>query len=134
MIQDLTPLAAFRVRSFRLQWPADLLTSLAFQMETVILGWYVLVQTGSVLLLTAFGSLMFLGTLLAPMFGVLGDRLGSRVMLVAMRTIYEARSTGKTLTTAAEDRARFDRYAAAYAAAGGPQQADVERWKKTVDR
>jgi MFS family permease len=81
-------LAAFRVRSFRFQWPADLLTSLAFEMETVILGWYVLVQTGSVLLLTAFGSLLFLGTLLAPMFGVLGDRLGGRTMLTAMRAIY----------------------------------------------
>ncbi len=81
-------LAAFRVRSFRFQWPADLLTSLAFEMETVILAWYVLVQTGSVLLLTAFGSLMFLGTLAAPMFGVLGDRVGGRVMLIAMRTIY----------------------------------------------
>ncbi|HEX9126522.1 MAG TPA: arabinose ABC transporter permease, partial [Methylomirabilota bacterium] len=57
-------------------------------METVILAWYVLVQTGSVLLLTAFGSLMFLGTLAAPMFGVLGDRLGGRVMLTSMRAVY----------------------------------------------
>src|SRR5207237_10622485 len=81
-------LAAFRVRSFRFQWPADLLTSLAFEMETVILAWYVLVQTGSVLLLTAFGSLMLLGTLVSPMFGVLGDRLGARVMLVSLRAIY----------------------------------------------
>jgi MFS family permease len=81
-------LAAFRVRSFRFQWPADLLTSLAFEMETVILGWYILVQTGSVLLLTAFGSLLFLGTLPAPMFGVLGDRVGGRVLLFAMRATY----------------------------------------------
>jgi MFS family permease len=81
-------LAAFRVRSFRFQWPADLLTSLAFEMESVILGWYILVQTGSVLLLTAFGSLLFLGTLPAPMFGVLGDRVGGRVMLFAMRGTY----------------------------------------------
>ena len=57
-------------------------------METVILGWYVMVQTGSVLLLTAFGSLLLLGTLASPMFGVLGDRLGGRVMLSAMRAIY----------------------------------------------
>jgi len=57
-------------------------------METVILGWYVMVQTGSVLLLTAFGSLLLLGTLVSPMFGVLGDRLGGRVMLCAMRAIY----------------------------------------------
>jgi predicted MFS family arabinose efflux permease len=57
-------------------------------METIILAWYVLVQTGSVLLLTAFGSLMFLGTLAAPMFGVLGDRVGGRVMLTSMRAMY----------------------------------------------
>ncbi|HEV2057047.1 MAG TPA: MFS transporter [Methylomirabilota bacterium] len=81
-------LAAFRVRSFRFQFPADLLTSLAFEMETVILSWYVMVQTGSVLLLTAFGSLLFVGTLLAPMFGVLGDRLGGRTVLFAMRAVY----------------------------------------------
>jgi predicted MFS family arabinose efflux permease len=57
-------------------------------METVILGWYVMVQTGSVLLLTAFGSLLLLGTLASPMFGVLGDRLGGRVVLSAMRAVY----------------------------------------------
>jgi len=81
-------LAAFRVRSFRFQWPADLLTSWAFEMETLILGWYVMVQTGSVLLLTLFGSAQFLGTLAAPLFGVLGDRVGGRLMLCAMRAIY----------------------------------------------
>ena len=81
-------LAPFRVRSFRFQWPADLLTSWAFEMETLILGWYVMVNTGSVLLLTAFGSLQFLGTLVAPVFGTLGDRLGSRIMLCAMRAMY----------------------------------------------
>jgi len=57
-------------------------------METLILGWYVMVHTGSVLLLTAFGSLQFLGTLAAPMFGVLGDRLGGRAMLCALRASY----------------------------------------------
>ena len=57
-------------------------------METLILGWFVMVHTGSVMLLTAFGSLHFLGTLVAPMFGVLGDRLGARTMLCAMRAIY----------------------------------------------
>ena len=81
-------LAAFRVRSFRYQWPADLLTSWASEMETIILGWYVMVHTGSVVLLTVFGSLQFLGTLAAPMFGVLGDRVGARLMLCIMRGIY----------------------------------------------
>ena len=83
-------MAPFAVRSFRFQWPADLLTSWAFEMETLILGWYVLVETESVLLLTAFGALQFLGTLIAPMFGVVADRFGRRVMLCVMRAIYAA--------------------------------------------
>ena len=35
-------LAPFRIRNYRFQWPADLLTSWAFEMEMIILGWYVL--------------------------------------------------------------------------------------------
>jgi len=85
--------APFRVRSFRFQWPADLLTSWAFEMETLVLGWYVLVETDSVLLLTLFGSLQFLGTLIAPSFGVAGDRLGRGVLLCGMRAIYAALAT-----------------------------------------
>src|SRR5262245_59617752 len=57
-------------------------------METLILGWYVLVETGSVLLLTLFGALQFAGTLIAPMFGVAGDRIGHRTLLCAMRAAY----------------------------------------------
>jgi MFS family permease len=85
--------APFRVRSYRFQWPADLLTSWAFEMETIVLGWYVFVQTDSVLLLTAYGSLQFLGTLIAPMMGVLGDKLGRRTMLCAMRAFYATMAT-----------------------------------------
>jgi len=87
-------IAAFRVRSFRFQWSADLLTSWAAEMETLILAWYVLVNTGSVLMLTLFGSLQFLGTLAAPFFGVLSDRLGSRTMLCAMRGTYVVLALG----------------------------------------
>ena len=81
-------LAPFQVRSFRFQWPADLLTSWAFEMETLVLGWYVLVETGSVLWLTVFGALGYGGTLLAPMLGVASDRIGHRTVLCAMRAIY----------------------------------------------
>ena len=81
-------LAPFRIRNYRFQWPADLLTSWAFEMEMLILGWYVLVETGSVLLLTLFASLNYVGTLIAPMFGVVGDRIGHRDLLAIMRTIY----------------------------------------------
>ena len=78
-------LAPFRIRNYRFQWPADLLTSWAFEMEMIILGWYVLVETGSVLLLTVFASLGYIGTLVAPMFGVVGDRIGHRDLLAMMR-------------------------------------------------
>jgi MFS family permease len=81
-------LAPFRIRNYRFQWPSDLLTSAAFEMETIILGWYVLVQTGSVLLLTLFASLNYTGTLIAPLFGVIGDRVGHRDLLAAMRASY----------------------------------------------
>src|SRR6476619_90663 len=81
-------LAPFAVRSFRFQWPADLLTSWAFEMETLLLGWYVLVETGSVLWLTVFGAVQYFGTLVAPLFGVAGDRLGHRNVLFGMRVTY----------------------------------------------
>jgi MFS family permease len=81
-------LTPFRIRSYRFQWPADLLTSWAFEMETLILGWYVLVETGSVLMLTAFGALLYVGTLIAPILGVWSDRIGHRYMLTAMRAVY----------------------------------------------
>ena len=84
----LSALAPFRVRSYRVQWPADLLTSWAFEMEALILGWYVLVETGSVVLLTLFGALQHGGTLVAPMLGVVSDRIGPRNLLTAMRATY----------------------------------------------
>ncbi len=86
-------LAPFRVRSFRFQWPADLATSWAFEMETLILGWYVLVETQSVFMLTVFASLQYIGTLLAPMFGVVGDRFGHRNLLCGMRGLYATLAT-----------------------------------------
>ena len=84
----LSALAPFRIRNYRFQWPADLLTSWAFEMETLILGWYVLVETRSVVLLTVFASLTYIGTLIAPMFGVVGDRIGHRDLLAMMRATY----------------------------------------------
>ncbi len=92
-------LAPFRIRNYRFQWPADLFTSWAFEMEAIILGWYVLVTTGSVLLLTILVSLNYVGTLAAPLFGVFGDRIGHRNLLAGMRACYAALSiTMMTLT------------------------------------
>ena len=85
LIARVPALAPFQIRSFRYQWPADLLASWAFEMEGVILGWFVLVSTGSVLALAVFGSLQFLGTLISPLFGMAGDRIGNRNLLCPMR-------------------------------------------------
>lgn len=81
-------LAPFRIRNYRFQWPSDLLTSWAFEVETLVLGWYIIVETGSVLLLTVLASLQFVGTLVAPVFGMIGDRIGHRDLLVMMRLAY----------------------------------------------
>jgi len=81
-------LAPFAVRSFRFQWPADLLTSWAQEIETLVLAWYVLTVTDSVIVLTVFGSMQFLGTLLAPVLGSLADRVGRRAMLCLLRACY----------------------------------------------
>ncbi len=81
-------LAPFRTRSFRFQWPADLCTAWALEMEAIILAWYVLVESGSVVQLTLFGALLFVGTLLSPLLGMLGDRVGLRRVLAAMRASY----------------------------------------------
>lgn len=78
----------FAIRSFRFQWPADLATSWAFEMENLILGWYVLSITGSVQQLAIVAALGWLGSLFSPFFGIVGDRIGHRTLLCATRGIY----------------------------------------------
>jgi len=55
-------------------------------------------------------------------------------LLIAMKAIYDARSANLSIATVAEDRARFERYATAYAAAGGTQTALVEQWRRFIAR
>lgn len=81
-------LAPFHVRSFRFQWPSDLATSWAFEMEVLILGWYVLATTGSVQMLVIVGALAWLGSLFSPFFGIAGDRIGVRAVLCITRASY----------------------------------------------
>jgi MFS family permease len=81
-------LSPFRFRNFRLQYAADLITSWAFEMEALVLGWYMLVETNSVLLLTLYAALVFLGTFLSPLIGVLGDRSGHQRVLGTLRLCY----------------------------------------------
>ena len=81
-------LAPFRTRFFRFQWPADLTTSWAVEMEVLILGWYILVESESVVLLVFFGALQYLGSLVSPLFGVAGDRIGYGRLLWMTRALY----------------------------------------------
>jgi MFS family permease len=92
----------FSVPSFRFQWPADLATSWAFEMENLILGWYVLSATGSVEQLVLFASLAWLGSLLSPFFGVAGDRFGQRTLLCATRATYALLAMIVTLLSATD--------------------------------
>ena len=81
-------LAPFQVRGFRFQFPADLFTSWGTEMEVIVLGWFILVETESVLLLTLYGALQYIGTLIAPVMGTASDRVGHRNVLTAMRAVY----------------------------------------------
>jgi MFS family permease len=80
-----SPLAAFGIRSFRFQWSADAMATWGSEMETLILGWYILVATDSPLLVGLLGALRFSGTLIAPVVGVVADRVSRKVMLVVLR-------------------------------------------------
>lgn len=51
-------------------------------------------------------------------------------LFLATRALYEARAAKQVIETADADKARFVKYADAYAAAGGPRQALVDTWRK----
>jgi predicted Zn-dependent protease len=55
-------------------------------------------------------------------------------LFLALRALYEARSAGRAIGTTEGDRAAFARYADAYAAAKGTQQALVEQWRKYMEK
>ena len=85
---SLSVFTPFQIRTYRFQFAADLLISCAIEMELPILGWYILVETRSVLLLAVFGGLHYVGTLISPLVGVAGDRLGCRTVLMALRALF----------------------------------------------
>ena len=49
-------------------------------------------------------------------------------LMIALHALYQIHIEGKTIGSAAEDKAKAGEYARAYAAANGPQQALVEKW------
>ena len=57
-------------------------------METILLGWFILIESGSVMMLVAYGALQYVGSLVSPLFGVVCDRMGYRHMLWGTRAFY----------------------------------------------
>lgn len=78
-------LSVFGIRSFRYQWSADAMSTWGSEMETLILGWYILVATDSPFLVGLLGALRFSGTITAPVIGVIADRMNRKVMLISLR-------------------------------------------------
>ncbi len=78
-------LSVFGIRSFRFQWSADAMNTWGSEMETLILGWYILVATDSPFLVGLLGALRFSGTITAPLIGVIADRTNRKQMLIFLR-------------------------------------------------
>lgn len=57
-------------------------------------------------------------------------RADTERLFIALRLLYDVRSSGRSPNTLEEDRARFEEYAARYAAAGGEQTELVDRWRE----
>ena len=55
-------------------------------------------------------------------------------LMVALYALYQVRTEGKTLGSAAEDKAKASQYARAYADAKGPHAALVEKWAEFLSR
>jgi Flp pilus assembly protein TadD len=55
-------------------------------------------------------------------------------LMIALHALYQIHIEGKTIGSAAEDKAKAVEYARAYAAANGPQQALVEKWAEYLGR
>jgi len=53
-------------------------------------------------------------------------------LMLALRLLYDARSAGGRISSAADDIERARRYADLYKSAGGPNQALVDRWVQFI--
>jgi len=83
-----SPLSAFQFRDFRLFQLGKLLSTLAFQMQGVAVGWQVYALTGSALDLGYVGLAQFLpAVLMSLLTGHVADRFDRRHVLVICQTV-----------------------------------------------
>ena len=95
----MVPVGSFAVRDFRLLWAADALGSWAEYIELIVLSWLVLVITDSPFMLGVFGALRFIGTLSAPIHGMMADQYDRAKLFTGFR-ITLAIITGAVLALA----------------------------------
>ena len=79
---------ALRVRDYRLLWQGNSITSMGFWMQQVAIGWLILDLTGSPFFLGVAGFCRTAPALvLAPIAGVLADRLNRRLIILTSQTV-----------------------------------------------
>jgi len=78
-------LRSFQVRNYRFLWASSTSVRFAEQMQLLVLSWFVVTGTESLLLLGLFGALRFSGTLFGAAYGVVVDRSNRRRLLIGVR-------------------------------------------------
>lgn len=90
--------SALRLPGFRMQWFASLCMSLAFETEMIIYLWYIYTETQSAFYLSLLAALPYLGTLGAPLVGLMGDHLGHKKVVIFIRSACFALSSALTVS------------------------------------
>ena len=78
------PLSIFRYRNFAFVWTSTTLVGIGTQMETVVLGWYILTLTESPFLVGLISTARMSLNLLALFAGAIADRLPRHKLLAAV--------------------------------------------------
>ena len=81
------PLGVFRYRNFSLVWTSTTLVGMGTQMESAVLGWFVLTLTDSPFLVGAIAAARMALNFLALFAGAIADRLPRNVLLTAVEFI-----------------------------------------------
>ncbi len=90
-------LRSFQVRNYRFLWASNASVRFAEQMQLLVLSWFVVNETDSLLLLGLFGALRFTGTLFGAAYGVVVDRSNRRQLLIGVRLVITTLSTAVLL-------------------------------------
>ena len=82
-----TPLGVFRYRNFTFVWSSTALVGVGTQMESAVLGWFVLSLTDSPFLVGSIAAARMALNFLALFAGAIADRLPRNVLLVSVEFV-----------------------------------------------